>query len=614
MIKSDKTRQVGAILNKDKSCDFNLWAPFASKVQLILEHPFEKKIEMIQENEEYWHVKLENFESATRYMFQVDDTMPLPDPASFYQPYGVEGPSEVRDLNEFKWTDGDWQNIPLENMIFYELHTGVFSKKGTFEGIAERLDYLLDLGVNTIQLMPVSQFPGNRNWGYDGVFPFAIHESYGGPEGLMNLVNICHQKGLAVFLDVVYNHIGPEGSCLAEYGPYFAERYKTPWGKAINYDDKYCDGVRNYIIQNTLMWLQQFHIDGLRLDAVHTIFDFSAKHIMQELAEQVNLLNIETGKKHYLIAESALNNTRYINPPEIGGYGLDGQWNDDFHHALHALVTGEKNGYYIDFTNPDSLKKAFINGYVFEGEYSEFRKRRYGNSSQNNPGKQFIVFSQNHDMVGNRRFGERLSNLVCFEMLKLIAGTVFVSPYLPLLFMGEEYGEKNPFLYFINHKSDLLNKRVRHSRQNGFKSFYPGDNKSAPNPSEISTFLKSKLSEPLGDEESLALFEYYKKLISLKKTHPVLNKADKKNIKVSQENKVFSIERWNEESRIISWLNFSTDNFEVTLPSGFGEKSARLLLCSSDKQWNGPGYEIPVNITCKENVTLKAVSMLLYSI
>ncbi len=615
MINSDFLRNLGASVNKDRTCDFSLWAPFAKQIWLCLLHPHQKKIEMHQDIKGYWHLKLENCIAGTHYLYQLDDKFPLPDPASLCQPLGVHGPSEVIDLEKFKWTDGDWQNIPLEQMIFYELHTGTFTEEGNFDGIIRKLDYLLDLGINTIQLMPAGQFPGARNWGYDGVYPYAVQKSYGGHESLMNLVNTCHQKGIAVFLDVIYNHLGPEGNYLHEYGPYFTERYKTPWGKAINYDDKYCNGVRNYVIQNALMWLRTFHLDGLRLDAVHAIYDFGAKHIMQELADQVSLLNHQTGKKHYLVAESALNDSRYINPPEIGGYGLDAQWNDDFHHSMHALVTGEQNGYYIDYSNPFMLLKAFTNGYAYEGEYSEFRKRNFGNSSQPNEGNQFIVFSQNHDMVGNRKFGERFSALVSFEMLKVIAGAVFVSPFLPMLFMGEEYGEKNPFLYFVNHSNEVLNKLVRRGRLNDFKSFYPGDNKPAPDPADVNTFTRSKLSSnPLTNKESKALFNYYKTLIHLKKTHPVLRRADKKQIKVTLENKIFTIERWNAESQIICWLNFSNKSVKMSLPETIDGKTAKLILCSSDKSWNGVGQEVPMNITGRENVNLMKESMLLYSI
>ena len=614
MVNDDYLKPIGAKLNIDMTCDFHLWAPFASKAWLCLLHPFQQKFKMQRQQGGYWHIRMDKRSTGIRYLFQIDDKFPLPDPVSKFQPLGVHGPSELIDLENFDWKDDTWQNIPLENLIFYELHTGTFTEEGNFEGIVSRLDYLLELGINAIQLMPVNQFPGKRNWGYDGVYPFAVHESYGDPISLMNLVNACHQKEIAVFLDVVYNHLGPEGNYLHEYGPYFTERYKIPWGKAFNYDDRYCDGVRNFVIQNALMWLRDFHVDGLRLDAVHAIYDFSAKHIMQELAEQVSLLNKQTGKIHYLIAESALNDSRYINPIETGGYGLDSQWNEDFHHSIHTLVTGEKNGYYVDFKDPAMIVKAFMHGYAYEGEFSEFRKRHFGNSSRNNPGKQFVVFSQNHDMVGNRKFGERLSTLVSFEILKVITGAVFISPFLPMLFMGEEYGEKNPFLYFVNHNNELLNKRVRRGRQNEFKSFYPADTKPAPDPSDINTFLKSKLTKPLGDEESTALFSFYKTLIHLKKVHPVLSQTDKKNIKVSIENKILTIERWNNLSRIICWLNFSKKPGSMKLPESFGNKTVNLILSSADTQWNGPGTKIPLNITGNESVTITTESMLLYSI
>lgn len=614
MNKSELSGKTGASYNKDNTCDFSVWAPFADHVWLCLVHPVKQTVEMSRTDMGYWHIRVKDCIPGSRYLFKLDDRKPLPDPASVYQPLGVHGPSEVTDLEQYHWTDNKWQNIPLGKMIFYELHTGTFTEEGTFRGIIKRLDYLLDLGINTLQLMPVSQFPGIRNWGYDAVYPFAVQQSYGGPAELMKLVNICHQKEMAVFLDVVYNHLGPEGNYLAEYGPYFTDRYKTPWGKAINFDDSYSHGVRNFVIRNVRMWMKNFHIDGLRLDAIHAIYDFSARHIMQELAEQVKTINIETGRKHYLIAESALNDSRYINSPECGGYGLDAQWNDDFHHGIHAITTNECTGYYIDFASPAKLVKAFSNGYAYEGEYSEYRKRYFGNSSKANPGSQFLVFSQNHDQVGNRKFGERLSTLVSFEMLKVIAGAVFVSPFLPMLFMGEEYGETNPFLYFVNHNDEALNNLVRRGRQDEFRSFYPGDRKPTPDPADIKTFLKSKLvSEPLADDTSKKLFKYYKTLVALKKKHPVLNKADKKQIKVSQENKILSVERWNKESRIICWLNFGNTSDERCLPESFTGTTAGLLINSSDKLWHGPGYKVPLNITGNEYVKLNKESMLLYS-
>src|SRR4030066_1209493 len=320
-------------------------------------------------------------------------------------------------------------------MIMYEIHVGTFTPEGTFDAVILRLDELSVLGINTIELMPVAQFPGERNWGYDGTYPFAVQNSYGGPEGLKILINECHKKGMAVILDVVYNHFGPEGNYLWDYGPYFTDRYKTPWGQAINYDDLYSNEVRNFFIENALHWFKNYHFDALRLDAIHGIFDFSAKAFLQELAEKVEEFSSSEGKKYYLIAESDLNDSRVIRPGNMGGYGIDAQWCDDFHHAVHTLLVHENKGYYVDFGETEHLVKSFREGFVYSGQYSEYRKRNHGNSSRDCPAEQFIVFTQNHDQVGNRMFGERLSNLVSFESLKLAAGAVLLSPYIPLLFM-----------------------------------------------------------------------------------------------------------------------------------------------------------------------------------
>jgi maltooligosyltrehalose trehalohydrolase len=604
---------IGAFAHSDGSCDFKLWCPMAKQVVVQLVHPQSMEIAMQVYEYGYWHIKVENCRAGTRYFYKVDDKKPFPDPASRFQPEGVHGPSEVVDFSSFTWEDGDWKNIPLEKMIFYELHTGIFSKEGTFGGIENRLDYLLNLGINTLSIMPVSQFPGKRNWGYDGVYPFAVQQSYGGPDGLMQLVNTCHKKGLAVVMDVVYNHLGPEGNYLGQFAPYFTNRYQTPWGQAINFDDHYAYGVRNYFVQNALMWFEKYHIDGLRLDAIHAIYDFSAKHIMQELAESTEAFDKQTGQKHYLIAESGLNDSRYINGPDTGGYGLDAQWNDDFHHGLHALVSGEKNGYYMDFENPQTLVDAYTNGFAYSGQYSPFRKRHFGNSSKLNPGHQFVVYAQNHDQVGNRKFGERLRSLTTFETLKLVAGALFISPYLPMLFMGEEYGENNQFLYFVDHNDQELNRLVREGRQKEFEDFHTEDKSTTPDPASEDTFIKSKLApDPLSDAYASALFDYHKFLIHLKKTHPVLQYTDKNSVRAIINNRVLTIERWHKDLQLIAWLNFGKQPVAMTLPQNFKGSNA-LLLNSADTKWHGPGVKAPDQLSANEVAMIKNETMLIYS-
>ena len=440
----------------------------------------------------YWQTWVANVKPGTRYKFALQDGPERPDPASMHQPMGVHEASEVVDHHAFAWTDSSWPGLPLEQYIIYELHTGTFTPQHTFEGIIQKLDYLVDLGITAIELMPVAAFPGSRNWGYDGVYPFAVQESYGGPEGLKKLVNACHVKGLAVVLDVVYNHMGPEGNYLNDFGPYFTGKYNTPWGKALNFDDAGCDGTRNFFIQNALMWFREYHIDALRLDAVHAIIDLSAKHFLLELAEAVNELSLETGRKFYLIAESDLNDVQVINPPAKGGFGMDAQWCDDFHHALHALTTGETDGYYEDFGKLEDLEKVFNEAFVYSGIYSAHRKKTFGSNASQHPARQFVVCMQNHDQVGNRMLGERLPALVSFPMLKLAAAAYLLSPYLPMLFMGEEYGETNPFLYFISHTDPELVKAVQEGRKKEFKAFKWAGN--IPDPQSEETFLSSCLS------------------------------------------------------------------------------------------------------------------------
>ena len=560
----------------------------------------------------YWEKSVDRIEPGTRYKYMIDTGGSFPDPASLSQPEGVHGPSELIRLEDFNWTDEGWENIPLSEMIMYELHTGTFSPEGNFEGISARLDYLKDLGINAIELMPVAQFSGRRNWGYDGVYPFAVHDSYGGAIGLMKLVNDCHRRGLAVMLDVVYNHFGPEGNYLSEFGPYYSENYSTPWGKPVNFDGPHSDPVRLFIIQNAIMWCRDFHIDGLRLDAVHAIYDFSATHILQELADNLNDLSQETGQVHYLIAESNLNDVRYISPAKKGGYGLDAQWSDDFHHAIHTLATDEKSGYYTDFGQSSQLSKAITDVFVFDGQYSEFRKKTYGNSAEHNPGGQFVIFNQNHDQIGNRKHGERLISLTDFESAKLIAGTMCLTPNIPMLFMGEEYGERNPFLYFVSHLDQDLNKQVREGREKEFDSFY-NDEKYAPDPTSPETFEDSKLSWKYQDnDEQLAMLDYYKELIHLRKNHPVMRITDKENLNVQEDDRVFILERWQGDKRIFACLNFTADDQLLTVPGEIAGQ-LKMIVDSSSTRWKGPGGRSPEFLTANDQFAVPGKTIVVYS-
>src|SRR3990172_2890134 len=481
----------GAWYQGDGRCFFSVWAPLKDNVAVKLLFPEERVVQLKKDNKGYWQSEAVNVYPGTRYSYQLDRSVDRPDPASHFQPEDVHGPSEVVDHEAFYWDDRDWKGMAIEEMIMYELHVGTFTPEGTFDAIIARLNTLKELGVNALNIMPVAQFPGSRNWGYDGTYLYAVQSSYGGPEGLKRLVNACHKHNMAMILDVVYNHFGPEGNYLGEFCPYYTEKYKTPWGRANSFDDAYSDDVREFFLQNALYWFEHYHIDGLRLDAVHAIYDMSATPFLAELAEKVEDFSVQKGKKHYLIAESNLNETKHIRPHALGGYGLDAQWLNDFHHSLRTLLTGDLTGYYMDFGKISHLAKAWHQGFVFSGQYSAYRKRRHGNSSLERPDRQFVVFCQNHDQVGNRMLGERLSTLVSFEALKLAAAAVILSPYIPMLFMGEEYGEESPFLYFISHMDKDLINAVREGRKADFRSFqWSGE---PPDPQSEDTFNRSKL-------------------------------------------------------------------------------------------------------------------------
>ncbi len=492
---------LGATYYGDGRCRFLVWAPLAERVEIRQLSPQERSAALEKLPQGYHRAVLTDFDPSGRYVYrlykiQAKEPVERPDPASRFQPEGVHGPSQVVDA-EFDWEDADWHGLPLSQYIIYELHVGTFTPAGTFDAVIAHLDELRDIGITAVELMPVAQFPGTRNWGYDGTYPFAAQNSYGGPQGLKRLVNACHRKGLAVILDVVYNHLGPEGNYLRDFGPYFTDFYQTPWGEAVNFDGPYSDDVRRFFMENALYWVEDCHIDALRLDAVHAILDFSARPFLEELARTVHRAAERLNRRIYCIAESALNDTRIIRPRELGGFALDAQWNDDFHHALHALLTGEQTGYYQDFGRLHQLARAWRRGFVYDGQYSGYRQRAHGNSSRNIPAQQLVVFAQNHDQIGNRMLGERLSRLVSFEDLKLAAGLVLLSPFIPLLFMGEEYGETAPFQYFIDHSDPELVNAVREGRRREFAAF--GWEEEPPDPQDEATFLRSKLDRSLRD-------------------------------------------------------------------------------------------------------------------
>ena len=594
-------------------CAFTVWAPLMNTVTLKIVAPAELLIPMTRAEQGYWRTDIENIFPGAWYLYQLNGEKERPDPASRYQPHGVHGPSQIVDPSEFLWEDGEWKGTRLQDLVIYELHVGTFTREGTFDAIIPYLGYLRDIGVNAIELMPVAQFPGARNWGYDGVYPYAVQNSYGGPEGLKRLVNACHRNGFAVLLDVVYNHLGPEGNYLRDFGPYFTDKYRTPWGDAINFDGPFSDEVRRYFIGNALSWETEFHVDVLRIDAIHGIFDFSTKHFLKELGEAVHHRAEELGRHAYVIPESDLNDVRVINPAEIGGHGLDAQWNDDFHHALHALLTGERSGYYQDFGNIMHLEKAFREGFVYSGEYSAFRKRRHGSSSKERPAHEFVVFSQNHDQVGNRMKGERLSSMVSFEQLKLAAGVVLLSPFIPLLFMGEEYGDTAPFQYFVSHTDQALVEAIRNGRKEEFASF--GWEEKVPDPQDEQTFLRSRLQWGLREAgRHKALVEFYRKLIALRRELPALSHLSKEHLEVKglEDARSLIVRRWSTdaESQVCCVFTFNADDVMIApaLPNGRWRKA----LDSADSAWNGPGTFLPEMIRQGDELVFRGASAVVY--
>ncbi len=577
-----RKRTIGVNFDSRGNALIKVWAPVAENMEIDLPGRGER-LQLNRGNYGYWTLETDKVKPGDVYRFIINGSKKLPDPASLYQPEGVHGYSQAIGVDTMKWTDSRWKNIPLDEYLIYELHVGTYTAEGDFSGVIKKLGYLLSLGVTAIEIMPVAQFPDSRNWGYDGVYPFAVHNTYGGPEALQQLVNACHDKGLCVILDVVYNHLGPEGNYLAEYGPYFTGKYHTPWGDAINFDDAWCDNVRQYFIENVLMWFRDFHIDALRLDAVHAIKDFSGRHILTEMKEHVNALMEITDRTHYLIIECDLNDSKYINAIPDGGYGMDAQWIDEFHHALRVAAGNERNGYYADFKGIPHLAKAYTDAYVYNGVYSEHRKKTFGTPADN-PGKQFIVFSQNHDQVGNRMLGERTSALVSFEMQKLLAGAVMVSPYLPLLFMGEEYSEPNPFLYFVSHTDPELVAAVKKGRKAEFASFHIHGE--PPDPQAIETFMRSKLQWELHERgRHKVMLDYYKALIKLRKNNSVLKCLDRTTLKTEYTSQSLTLSRWQGEEEIMCLMNFSKEEIPVEMPAH--KKKWEKIFDSAAPVWQG---------------------------
>ncbi|MDO9307568.1 MAG: malto-oligosyltrehalose trehalohydrolase [Deltaproteobacteria bacterium] len=586
---------------------FRVWAPTARSVEVELVNSATPRTPL-QRDGEYFQ-GLAQASAGDRYWYWLDGTLRRPDPASRSQPDGVHGPSQVINP-DFDWSDGDWRGLDLEKYLIYELHVGTFTPEGTFEGVISRLDYLCELGISALELMPVAQFPGERNWGYDGVCPFAPQNSYGDADGLKRLVDACHSRGLAVILDVVYNHLGPEGNYLHAFGAYFTDRYRTPWGDAVNFDGPDSDQVRHYFISNALYWITEYHFDALRLDAIHGIYDFSALHILQELAGAVHSEGTALGRRVHVIAESDLNDVRVINSPEVGGYGLDAQWNDDFHHALRTLLTGDTAGYYCDFGRFSDLVKGFSEGFILSGGYSTFRRRRHGSSSANHPPCHLVAFSQNHDQVGNRMRGERPGDHLSTQQLMLAAATVLLSPYVPLLFMGEEYAESAPFPYFVNHGDAELVEAVGRARMEEFSA--SASQGAPPDPQSEATFLSAKVDQEQRQRgKHRAIFDFYRELIRLRKECAPLAGLGRDNMQViaCEVERVLVVNRSVDNVQLLCLFNYS-DQTSVVGPALVG--GTMTVLLDSTRSLS-PGSSVTVYATRPDTfITLAAFGVMVY--
>lgn len=563
-----------------------MWAPAADRVEVVVGgtgHPMEAR------PSGWWEATVADAVHGTDYGFVLDGSDEvLPDPRSPWQPNGVHGQSRVYDHGQFAWTDQHWHGRPLPGSVLYEMHVGTFTPEGTFDAATDRLDHLVALGIDAVELLPVASFPGRHGWGYDGVHLWAPHEPYGGPDGLKRFVDAAHARGLAVVLDVVYNHLGPDGNRLGSFGPYFTSAHATPWGDAVNFDQEGSDEVRAFVMQNALMWLRDYHFDGLRLDAVHAITDHSATHLLEELGRAVAAESAHLGRQLFLIAESDLNDPRLVTSREAGGYGLDAQWSDDFHHALHAALTGERQGYYCDFGSLETLKKALTRVFVHDGTMSTYRGRHHGRpvNVRETPAHRFLGFLQNHDQVGNRASGDRIGALLPSPgLLKVGAALLLLAPFTPMLFMGEEWGASTPWCYFTDHRDPELARAVSEGRRREFaRHGWAGE---VPDPQAVDTFRRSVLdwTEP-DDPYHADLLEWHRALIALRRSEPDLNDPRPAAVQVGTDE---STARWLVMRRGGIGVAANLGDVPVALPAGPPGARPRLLLASDPAIHLDPG-------------------------
>jgi maltooligosyltrehalose trehalohydrolase len=572
----------GANVAADGAVAFDIWAPRQQALSLRLLGPdggVRAELPMVRGGDGVFSLRVDGAQAppGTDYAYLVPDMGARPDPVSRCQPAGVHGPSRVISPDTFRWTDGDWRGVARGDLVIYELHVGTFSPAGTFAGVADRLPYLRDLGITAIELMPVASFPGDRNWGYDGVQLYAPHAAYGGPDGLKALADACHAHGLALILDVVYNHLGPDGNYLGVYGPYFTDRYRTPWGDALNFDGPDSDEVRRFFVDNVLYWLTEYHVDGLRLDAIHGIFDFGARPILQEIADAFHGEARRLDRPAWLIAESDLNDPRVIRPKEVGGLGFDAQWSDDFHHALHAVLTGARRGYFSDFGRYEQLARAITAGFAYEGQHSPHRRRRHGAPAVEDAGDRFVICIQNHDQVANGYQGQRIAAVAGVDRQKVAASILFSTPALPMLFQGEEYGEQAPFDYFTSHGDPALAKAVRDGRHAEYLHLLEvgADATAWADPQDVETFRRSTLRwESLGQRPHAEMLAFYRQLIALRRRLPALrnNRKDLTRVDFDEAGRWLTIRRGDPDgSAALTCVNLGDGPVEVRLPPSPGE-------------------------------------------
>jgi maltooligosyltrehalose trehalohydrolase len=572
---------------------FGVWAPKAEKMSLKWR---DQLLAMNGPSKRgWWTLSVDEAVCGDEYAFLIDDDpSAYPDPRSLRQGSGVHGPSMLYNHQDFEWHDQLWRGSPKTGAVLYEVHIGTFSEEGTFDGAVGHLDYLAELGVTHIEVMPVAEFAGSRGWGYDGVALFATHEPYGGPDGLKRFVDACHARGLSVIVDVVYNHFGPVGNYANKFGPYLTERHKTPWGDAVNLDEGGSDESRRFFCDNAMMWLKDYHCDGLRFDAVHEFHDRSAVHFMEQLSAEMERLSATVGREFYVIAESDLNDPRVVRPREAHGYGMDSQWSDDFHHALFSLLykKGGDSGYYSDFGKLADLHKALKHAFVYDGQYSSYRKCRHGRLAEGLSAHHFIHFDQNHDQVGNRALGERLEHLCGMDKAKVAIGLVLTAPFVPMLFMGEEFAASTPFLYFADHEDDDMRKLVAEGRKRDFAQFGFGDD--FPNPEEMATFERSKLNwNEVNEGKHAEMLHWVKSLIKLRKSTIAFNDGSMQHLLVSSDDARQTLVMVRDEARVVLNLGEQIYPFELLE----GEKLtlvSREGLAVKDNRLELPGMTIAV--------------------